>query len=123
MVWSMAIEPCRSERDVRGDGTPASRGIYRTTTPEDLGAARRGHRPGCPNVGILGPRDRHRSHDTPCVGRLEVDGVRHSGDGGETWTKVNGQIPNQDVHNVLVVAGPPKTVFTVVNDDVWSQHR
>src|SRR5262249_24570411 len=50
---------------------------------------------------------------------LEVDGVRHSADGGETWTKVNGQIPNLDVHNVLVVAGPPKTVFTVVNDDVW----
>src|SRR5215467_3087503 len=50
---------------------------------------------------------------------LEVDGVRHSADGGETWTKVNGQIPNLDVHNVLVVAGPPKTVFTLVNDDVW----
>ena len=50
---------------------------------------------------------------------LEVDGVRHSRDGGETWSKVNGQIPNQDVHNVLVVAGPPKTVFAVVNDDVW----
>src|SRR5213593_4490656 len=50
---------------------------------------------------------------------LEVDGVRYSRDGGETWAKVNGQIPNQDVHNVLVVAGPPKAVFTVVNDDVW----
>ena len=50
---------------------------------------------------------------------LEVDGVRHSADGGETWTKVNGQIPNLDVHNVLVVAGPPKTVFTLVNDEVW----
>jgi len=50
---------------------------------------------------------------------LEVDGVRHSTDGGETWTRVNGQIPNPDVHNVLVVAGPPKVVFTLVNDDVW----
>jgi photosystem II stability/assembly factor-like uncharacterized protein len=50
---------------------------------------------------------------------LEVDGVRHSADGGDTWTAVNGQIPNPDVHSVLVVAGPPKTVFTVVNDDVW----
>jgi hypothetical protein len=50
---------------------------------------------------------------------LEVDGVRHSADGGDTWTRINGQIPNQDVHNVLVVAGPPKAVFTVVNDDIW----
>ena len=40
--------------------------------------------------------------------------IQRSDDGGETWTKVNGQIPNQDVHNVLVVAGPPKAVFTVV---------
>ena len=50
---------------------------------------------------------------------LEVDGVRQSRDGGETWRAVNGAIPNPDVHNVLVVAGPPKTVFTVVNDDIW----
>src|SRR5262249_24472127 len=30
-----------------------------------------------------------------------------------------GQLPNPDVHSVLVVAGPPKTVLVVVNDDVW----
>src|SRR5216683_1554642 len=54
----------------------------------------------CPNVGIprptgiaIDPTD----HRHVWVG-LEVDGVRHSADGGETWTKVNGQIPNQDVH-------------------------
>lgn len=75
----------------------------------------------CPNVGI--PRPTGIAID-PIDNRnvwvgLEVDGVRHSTDGGDTWTKVNGQIPNLDVHNVLVVAGPPKTVFTVVNDDVW----
>jgi photosystem II stability/assembly factor-like uncharacterized protein len=50
---------------------------------------------------------------------LEVDGVRRSTDGGESWTAVNGAIPNPDVHGVLVIAGPPKTVFVVVNDDVW----
>ena len=33
---------------------------------------------------------------------------------------INGAIPNPDVHNVAVAAGPPKTVVVVVNDDVYT---
>jgi len=51
---------------------------------------------------------------------LEVDGVRRSTDGGDTWETINGAIPNPDVHNVAVAAGPPKTVFVVVNNDVFT---
>ena len=122
MVWSMAIDPVDPNVMFAGTGTPSKPGIYRTTdagkTWEQLAVDIAAD---CPNVGIprptgiaIDPTD----HRHVWVG-LEVDGVRHSADGGETWTKVNGQIPNQDVHNVLVVAGPPKAVFTVVNDDVW----
>ena len=122
MVWSMAIDPVDPNVMFVGTGTPSKPGIYRTTdsgkTWEQLAVD---IAPDCPNVGIprptgiaIDPTD----HKQVWVG-LEVDGVRHSADGGETWTKVNGQIPNQDVHNVLVIAGPPKAVFTVVNDDVW----
>jgi photosystem II stability/assembly factor-like uncharacterized protein len=122
MVWSMAIDPVDPDVMFAGTGTPSKPGIYRTTdagkTWEQLVVD---IAPDCPNVGIprptgiaIDPTD----HRQVWVG-LEVDGVRHSADGGDTWTKVNGQIPNQDVHNVLVVAGPPKTVFTVVNDEVW----
>jgi len=122
MVWSMAIDPVDPNVMFAGTGTPSKPGIYRTTdagkTWEQLAVDIAAD---CPNVGIprptgiaIDPTD----HRQVWVG-LEVDGVRHSIDGGETWTKVNGQIPNQDVHNVLVVAGPPKAVFTVVNDDVW----
>ena len=122
MVWSMAIDPVDPRVMFAGTGTPSTPGIYRSTDegkswerrPVAIAAE-------CPNVGIprptgiaIDPTD----HRHVWVG-LEVDGVRHSGDGGETWTTVNGQIPNQDVHNVLVITGPPKTVFTVVNDDVW----
>jgi photosystem II stability/assembly factor-like uncharacterized protein len=121
-VWSMAIDPVDPNVMFAGTGTPSKPGIYRTTdagkTWEQLAVDIAAD---CPNVGIprptgiaIDPAD----HRHVWVG-LEVDGVRHSADGGETWTKVNGQIRNQDVHNVLVVAGPPKTVFTVVNDDVW----
>jgi photosystem II stability/assembly factor-like uncharacterized protein len=122
MVWSMAIDPVEPRAMFAGVGTPSKPAIYRST---DAGRSWQqcaaDIAPECPNVGIprptgiaIDPTD----HRHVWVG-LEVDGVRHSADGGETWTKINGQIPNQDVHNMLVTAGPPKAVFTVVNDDVW----
>ncbi len=122
MVWSIAIDPVDSSVMFAGTGTPSPPGIFRSADggkswdrlPVDIAVD-------CPNVGIPRPTGiavDPTDHRQVWVG-LEVDGVRHSRDGGQTWTKVNGQIPNQDVHNVLVVAGPPKAVFTVVNDDVW----
>jgi photosystem II stability/assembly factor-like uncharacterized protein len=122
MVWSTAIDPVEPDTMFAGTGTPSTPAIYRSTD-----SGRNWQRLGvdiaadCPNVGIPRPTGISidpTNHRRVWVG-LEVDGVRHSADGGETWSKVNGQIPNQDVHNVLVVAGPPKVVFTVVNDDVW----
>jgi photosystem II stability/assembly factor-like uncharacterized protein len=122
MVWSVAIDPVDPNIMFAGTGTPSKPGIYRSTdagqTWEQLAVEIAAE---CENVGIprptgiaIDPTD----HRRVWVG-LEVDGVRRSADGGETWTKVNGQIPNPDVHSVLVVAGPPRAVFTVVNDDVW----
>jgi photosystem II stability/assembly factor-like uncharacterized protein len=118
-VWSVAIDPVDRAVMFAGTGTPSTPGIYRSTdgreqTPMEIAES-------CPAVGIprptgiaIDPTDRR----SIWVG-LEVDGVRHSADGGDTWIKINGQIPNPDVHNVLVTAGPPATVFTVVNDDVY----
>jgi photosystem II stability/assembly factor-like uncharacterized protein len=122
MVWSMAIDPVDPAVMFAGTGTPSKAGIYRTTDEgkswEHLAVEIAAD---CPNVGTprptgiaIDPLD----HRHVWVG-LEVDGVRHSTDGGDTWTRLNGQIANPDVHSVLVAAGPPKTVFTIVNDDVW----
>jgi photosystem II stability/assembly factor-like uncharacterized protein len=122
MLWSLAVDPTDPRVMFAGVGTPSKPGVYRST---DAGG-RWEHRPmeiaeECPNVGI--PRPTGISIDPTDPRHVwvgwEVDGVRHSADGGETWAKINGQIPNQDVHNVLVIAGPPKAVFTVVNDDIW----
>jgi photosystem II stability/assembly factor-like uncharacterized protein len=122
MVWSIAIDPVEPRVMFAGTGTPSKPSIYRSTDdgqswehlPVEIAAE-------CPAVGTprptaiaVDPTD----HRHVWVG-LEVDGDRHSADGGDTWTRVNGQLPNPDVHSVLVVAGPPKTILTVVNDDVW----
>jgi len=122
MVWSVAADPADAGVLFAGTGTPSKPGIFRTTdagkTWEALSVQ---IAPDCPNVGIPRPTGiavDPSDHRRVWVG-LEVDGVRHSADGGETWASVNGQIPNADVHSVLVIAGPPKTVFVVVNDDVW----
>ena len=122
MVWSLAIAPGDANVLFAGTGTPSKPGIFRTIdggkTWEQLAVEIAAE---CENVGK--PRPTAIAID-PTNARnvwlgLEVDGVRRSTDGGETWTRVAPEIENQDVHNVLVVAGPPKTVFVLVNDDVW----
>jgi photosystem II stability/assembly factor-like uncharacterized protein len=122
MVWSMAIDPADPAVMFAGTGTPSTPAIYRTRdagkTWDRLGVE---IAPDCPNVGIPRPTGiavDPTDHRRVWVG-LEVDGVRHSADGGETWARIASEIPNLDVHGVLVIAGPPKTVFTVVNDEVW----
>ncbi|PKB79774.1 MAG: hypothetical protein BZY88_11570 [SAR202 cluster bacterium Io17-Chloro-G9] len=122
-VWALAMDPKDPSTMFAGTGTPTPAAIFRSRdsgknwerTPMEAAEE-------CPNVGIprvtgiaidpVDPRD-------IWVG-LEVDGVRHSSDGGDTWSTINGAIPNADVHNVTVAAGPPKTVVVVVNNDVYT---
>ena len=122
VVWSLTIDSVDPDIMYAGTGTPTEPGMYRSTDAgktwerQSMEIAE-----SCVNVGI--PRFTGISVD-PTDHRkiwagIEVDGFRHSTDGGETWTRVNGQITNMDVHNVLVAAGPPKVIFIVVNDDVW----
>src|SRR5262249_28672152 len=104
MVWSLAIDPVDPRGLFAGTGTPSKPGMYRSIdaakTWEQLSVE---IAPECPNVGT--PRPTGIAIDPTdtrhvWVG-LEVDGVRHSADGGDTWTRINGQIPNPDVHSVL----------------------
>ena len=50
---------------------------------------------------------------------LEVDGARHSSDGGDTWEIVD-VTGRRDIHNVAVTAGPPKTVFIMANREIYA---
>ena len=124
-VWALALDPQGPQNMYAGTGTPNPAALFRSNDggvswhKTSMTAAET-----CPNVGV--PRVTGIAVD-PTEPRnvwvgLEVDGVRCSRDGGDTWQSVNGAIPNMDVHNVAVAAGPPKTVVVVVNDDVHTSN-
>jgi photosystem II stability/assembly factor-like uncharacterized protein len=122
-VWALAVDTSEPDIIYAGTGTPTPAAIFRSTDggriweqrPVEIAEE-------CPNVGVprvTGIAIDPTNHRNVWVG-LEVDGVRYSNDGGDTWASVNGSIPNPDVHNVAVSSGPPKTVFVVVNNDIFT---
>ena len=122
-VWALAADPGDPNLIFAGTGTPTPAALFRssdagkTWEKSSMEAAAE-----CPNVGVprvTGIAVDPMTHSDVWVG-LEVDGLRHSSDGGDTWETINGAIPNPDVHNVAVAGGPPKTVVVVVNNDVYT---
>ena len=122
-VWALAIDPKEPAYMFAGTGTPKPPGMFRSMDggvsweqrPIEVAAE-------CAAVGIprttgiaIDPMNR----DSVWMS-IEVDGVRHSTDRGETWQTLGNKIPNPDAHNVLVVEGPPKTIIVVVNRDLFT---
>ena len=122
-VWALAIDSADPQTMYAGTGTPNPATIFRSgdggksweQRPVQVAAE-------CPAVGVprvtgiaIDPTNRQDIW----VG-LEVDGVRRSTDGGDTWSDINGGIPNPDIHNVAVSSGPPRTVVVVVNNEVYT---
>lgn len=121
-VWALAFDPVKPDVMFAGTGTPTPAAIFRSTDggkewekrPADIALE-------CENVGsprvtgiAVDPLESHHIWVS-----LEVDGSRHSSDGGETWQLV-GVTGHRDVHNVAVVAGPPRTVFIVTNREIYA---
>ena len=121
-VWAIAVNPADPDVILAGTGTPTPVAMFRST---DAGETWE-RRPmdvvdECPigNPQMTGIAIDPTNPDSVWAG-IEVDGLRHSSDGGVTWSKAGQDIPNLDVHNVAVSAGPPKTVIVVVNNDVFT---
>ncbi len=51
---------------------------------------------------------------------VEVDGVRRSVDGGDTWTRINGGLNDPDIHGMAVSPASPKTVLTSTPREVFA---
>jgi Sortilin, neurotensin receptor 3, len=77
----------------------------------------------CPNVGVprvtaltVDPSDRNI-----VWAGVEVDGVRRSLDGGETWTRIAGGLSDPDIHDVAVcAAGNARTVLTSTPREIFA---
>ncbi len=77
----------------------------------------------CPNVGVprvtaltVDPSDHHI-----IWAGVEVDGVRRSLDGGETWTRIAGGLNDPDIHDVAVrTAGNRNTVLTSTPREIFA---
>jgi photosystem II stability/assembly factor-like uncharacterized protein len=121
-VWRLSFHPTDGKVVFAGTGTPSLPMIFRSEDdgmtwkqlPVEIAAA-------CPNVGV--PRVTDIAIDPLEPLRLwasiEVDGMRRSTDGGESWARVEGPITNPDGHAAAVTAGPPKTVFLTVNNEIY----
>jgi photosystem II stability/assembly factor-like uncharacterized protein len=123
VVWSIVFDPTQPDTLLAGTGTPSRPALFRsndagaTWRPEHVEIADE-----CAAVGV--PRPTGIAFDptdsaTIWLG-LEVDGVRRTRDGGRSWSRAADSIHNLDVHNIAVSAGPPKTVFVLVNNDIWA---
>ena len=109
-VWNLTRDPRNPNVIYAGTGTPTPAALFKSADrgqtwrklPVQVAET-------CPNVGVprftglaVDPHDQQR-----IWAGIEVDGVRHSSDGGNTWNDVNGAISNKDVHSLAITAGPP----------------
>jgi photosystem II stability/assembly factor-like uncharacterized protein len=121
-VWRVSLHPTDERVVFVGTGTPSVARIFRSDDdgaswkqlPVEIAAE-------CPNVGVPRITDIAIDPTEPLKlwASVEVDGMRRSTDGGETWERVDGPITNPDGHAATVTSGPPRAVFLTVNNEIF----
>jgi photosystem II stability/assembly factor-like uncharacterized protein len=120
-VWRIAIDPVNP--DIIFAGTrPAmlfrsqDGGAHWQKLPVEIAEE-------CPNVGVprvtaltVDPSD----HRVIWAG-LEVDGVRRSKDGGDSWTRIAAEgIPDPDIHDITITVNGATTVLTSTPREIFA---
>jgi photosystem II stability/assembly factor-like uncharacterized protein len=128
-VWSIAIDPHDPDSMLVGTGAPSRAAMYRTA---DGGSTWDRLPPELPErcAGVSKPRILTVTYDhvdakSAWFG-VEEGGLWRSRDRGDTWDRVDGtrkELPHgvtvSDVHCVVVLDGPPKTLICVVVNAVF----
>jgi len=121
-VWKIAIDPLEPDT------------IFAGTRPAALFRSKDGGRSWqklpaaipeeCPNVRIprvtaltVDPSD----HRTIWAG-IEVDGVRRSTDGGDSWQTITSGINDPDIHDIGVFVNGSTTVLTTTPREIFASH-
>ncbi|HEX6511845.1 MAG TPA: hypothetical protein VF157_06080 [Chloroflexota bacterium] len=121
-VWRIALQPTDHRVLFAGTGTPSRPRLFRSGDSGQTWAELDAHiADECDNVGVPRITDIAINPAAPddIWLSIEVDGARHSADGGRTWTAVDPNvIKNPDAHAVVVSPGPPNSVFLVVNNEI-----
>lgn len=121
-VWAIAIDPTNPDTMFVGTGTPTPAMIFRSKdggrswAKRPVEIAEKCEAVGTPRVTGIAVDPVEPNH---IWAGLEVDGARHSSDGGETWSLVEAT-GHRDIHSVAVTAGPPRAVFIVVNREIYA---
>jgi len=121
-VWRISPHPTDDKVVFAGTGTPSRAMVFRSDDdgqswkplPVEIATE-------CAAVGVPRVTDIAVDPEDPLAlwASIEVDGMRRSTDGGESWERVDGGITNPDGHAASVTAGPPKSVFLTVNNEIF----
>ncbi|NKE57394.1 glycosyl hydrolase [Lentzea sp. PSKA42] len=123
-VWSIAIDPHDPDSILVGTGAPSRAAMYRTT---DGGVTWDRLSPELPErcAGVSKPRILTVAYDH-VDGKSAWFGVEEGGlwltrDRGDTWDRVDGPdgVTPSDIHCVLVLDGPPKTIVCLVVNAIF----
>ncbi|MGW2570001.1 WD40/YVTN/BNR-like repeat-containing protein [Streptomyces sp. NPDC001537] len=123
-IWSLAIDPNDADFVIAGTGAPSRAAVFRTA---DAGAHWDRLPPQIPEfcAGVSKPRVLTATVDRYDPKNLwfgiEEGGLWRSRDRGDNWDRIDGTpaslpdgVTNSDIHCVLVLQGPPKTIVCVV---------